>query len=450
MLGSCANIIPPVGGPRDSLPPVLVTSLPKDSSVNFKGNRITLTFDEYVDVKDLQTNLIVSPVPKNAPIIDSKLKNVTIRLRDSLEPNTTYSINFGNAIKDVNEGNTAKEFTYIFSTGSKIDNNTLVGKVMLAETGKIDTTLIVALYKDVNDTAVIKHTPRYYAKLKGDGSFSFKNLPEGQFAIYAMPNDYSKKYDDTTKLFAFANEPAMASASPKEITLYAYEQAKRKEKPTAPPPTGGKKDNNAKEQDKRLRYSINLENGKQDLLDDTLILNFNRKLKHFDSSKIILADTNYNVLKSYIVKRDTSSKVMVIHHWNEDMQMRILISKDAVSDSAGVTLSKADTLKFSTKKESEYGSLRLRFKNFNIAQKPVLLITRDNTIIQSLALNDKEYYQKLFKPGEYDLRILFDKNGNGVWDAGNFKLKRQPEIVIQLPKKISVRANWDNEYDLGW
>ncbi|MFX6759384.1 Ig-like domain-containing protein, partial [Acinetobacter baumannii] len=90
--------------------------------------------NEYVEVKDAQQQLIVSPNPKQSPIVDYKLKNVTIKLRDSLEPNTTYSLNFGNAVKDVNEGNVAKNFTYVFSTGNTIDNNSFSGKVILAET----------------------------------------------------------------------------------------------------------------------------------------------------------------------------------------------------------------------------------------------------------------------------------------------------------------------------
>ena len=76
----------------------------------FNTNKILLTFDEYIDVKDVQKNLIVSPNPKSTPIIENHLKNVTIKLKDTLHPNTTYSINFGNAIRDVNEGNILKNF----------------------------------------------------------------------------------------------------------------------------------------------------------------------------------------------------------------------------------------------------------------------------------------------------------------------------------------------------
>ena len=113
----CANIIPPSGGPRDTLPPVLVSASPKDSTLNFKGNRITLTFDEYIDLQDVQNNLLFTPTFESVPVIEAKLKTLNIRLRDSLEANTTYTFNFGKAIQDINEGNPFRNFVYTFSTG---------------------------------------------------------------------------------------------------------------------------------------------------------------------------------------------------------------------------------------------------------------------------------------------------------------------------------------------
>src|SRR5687768_9401021 len=138
---SCANIIPPTGGPIDSLPPVLIEANPKDSTLNFKSNRIVLTFDEYVDLKEVQNNLLFTPLFETVPVVEVKLKQVTVRIRDTLEPNTTYTFDFGNAITDVNENNPYKYYTYTFSTGPYIDSLRLNGRVLLAENGKIDSTL---------------------------------------------------------------------------------------------------------------------------------------------------------------------------------------------------------------------------------------------------------------------------------------------------------------------
>ena len=146
----CAQIGAPTGGPRDSLPPELVNALPKLMTTNFKGNKITLNFNEYIDVQDVSNNLLVSPLPKTNPIIDYKLKTVTVKLKDSLIDNTTYTINFGNAIKDNNEGNPFKNFTYVFSTGKTIDSLQISGNVIIAQTGKADSTIIALLYSAKN------------------------------------------------------------------------------------------------------------------------------------------------------------------------------------------------------------------------------------------------------------------------------------------------------------
>jgi hypothetical protein len=184
----CANIIPPGGGPRDSLPPVLITATPKDSSTHFNSNKITFIFNEYVTVDNPQENLVVSPNPTNPPVIESKLRTVTIRLKDSLKPNTTYALFFGNALKDVNEGNSDPNFDYVFSTGAELDENTITGNVVLAETGKVDSTLLVVLHRSTADSAVANEKPDYYTKLDSKGNFTFKYLPKETFAIYAVPN----------------------------------------------------------------------------------------------------------------------------------------------------------------------------------------------------------------------------------------------------------------------
>lgn len=441
----CANMIPPGGGPRDTLAPRLLTALPKDSAVNVKTNRIVLNFDEYIDGKDLQQQLIVSPLLSNLPTIDYKLRTVTIKLRDSLEPNTTYSFNFGNALKDVNEGNNLPGFTYVFSTGNAIDNNTFSGKVLLAQNGKVDSTLLVLLHSNLNDTAIVKTNPRYYTKLKGDGSFTFRFLPKGQFNVFVIENEYYKRYTDSTKLFAFLNSPVtIGQDSSSRVTLYAYREAEKKA-PSTPAPAN----NTNNKEDKRLKYSNDLESGNKDILKG-ITFSFNRKLGSADSSKIILYDTNYKVISGYQVHLDsTKTRLHFTFNWKPDTEYRLLIQKDAVADTAGVTLTKADTLKFVTRKESEYGSVKIRFSNLNLSQNPVLQIVKGEDIITATPITGKEWNQRLFPPGEYELRILYDDNKNGVWDAGNYKLKKQPEHVRLLTKKLSVRANWDNENEIA-
>ncbi|MDB5190443.1 MAG: hypothetical protein JWQ96_6, partial [Segetibacter sp.] len=291
----CANIVPPTGGARDSLPPRLIVATPFDSSTNFKGNRITLTFDEFVEVQNAFENVIVSPTQQNTPTIDYKLRTVSVRLRDTLEPNTTYSINFGDAIKDVNEGNVYKAFTYVFSTGNTIDEYIVRGKVVLAETGATDSTLIVVLHRNMDDSAVAKERPRYITRVDGQGNFQFNNLPQGRFAIYAIPSGFSRRYDDTTKPFAFADTAIVTGPEDKPITLFAYSLPKVEPAPaaTGAAPAAGRRAGTARAaQEKQLSYSSNAEGGRLDLLSD-LQLNFVQKIATYDSNRITLTGADF-------------------------------------------------------------------------------------------------------------------------------------------------------------
>lgn len=445
LLSSCANIIPPTGGPKDSLPPLLLTAVPKDSALNVFPKLITLSFDEFVTIQDINSNLIVSPTIKNMPIVDNKLRTVTIKIKDSLEANTTYSLNFGNAIKDVNEGNILKDFTYIFSTGNTIDNFSYSGKVLLAEKGSVDSSLLVVLHNTTSDTAIFKNRPRYYAKINGKGFFEFNNLSGGLYTVYVLPNDFSKKYDDSTKLFAFRSEPLRINEKSVSDTLYAFEAFKRKATTAASPSATV-----ANKNDTRLRYTITLDNGTQDLL-SPLQLKFLKPIKSFDSSRIQFTDTNYVALKDYTINLDTSKTMVSINYpWKEQTNFRLILPKDAILDTGGNGLVKTDTLKFTTKKEADYGSIRLRFSNINLQKHPVLQIFQSDKLVESIPLTSFELVRKLFRSGSYELRILYDANQNGVWDTGSFgKVKKQPEIVQLISKPLSVRANWDNEVNIG-
>lgn len=437
----CANIIPPGGGPRDTLPPILVNATPRDSSLNSNATKITLTFNEYIELKDVTQNLIVSPLPKNSPNVEHKLKTITIKLKDSLEANTTYSLNFGNSIVDINENNPFKNFTYVFSTGKNIDSNSLRGKVMVAETGLTDSTLIAVLYRNLNDTAVLKERPRYMAKVTGDGSFMFNNLPIGKYNLFAMNNSYTKKYDDSTQLFGFLDSIIEVGKTLTASTIYAFQEA-RKIVPT--PPSTVKADT-----DKNLKYSTSLENSRQDILDSALTFNFSRNIKSIDTSKIILYDTNYKKLDNYKIIQDSNKQIMrLVAAWKPKTPYYLILQRDAVLDTINAKIAKTDTLKFITKSETDYGTVKIRFNKIDSNEHKVLLIYKESKLYESIKISQKEIVKKLYQPGEYELKILIDKNNNGIWDTGNYKQKKQPEIIQSVDKKLSVRANWDNETDI--
>ncbi len=436
----CAQIGAPTGGTRDSLAPVLVRAAPGLKALNFRGNRITLTFDEYVELQELQNNLLISPLPKSNPIINSSLKNISIRLRDSLLPNTTYSIQFGNAIRDINEGNIYPNFTYVFSTGNTIDSLSLAGKVMLAETGLPDSTISVLLYRNTNDTAVQKLKPDYMARLKGDGSFLFENLPPTSFKVYALKDDDgSKNYNSKSELFAFYESAVQPGDSSRQVMLHAYAEE---------PPKDNKVIRVLKPVlEKKLKFTNNLQ-GNQDLL-TSLSLSFNNPIKTFDSNSLVLRDTNYAAIPGGFPSIDSTRKILSYNPgWSPGRAYRLIVDSTSLEDSAGNKLTIKDTLSFSAKKVTEYGRVIFRFKNYDQSKNPVLQLISGQAVKYVFPLTGATWENSRIAPGEYEIRILLDANNDGVWTPGSYTDKRQPERAITLPQKLAVKADWDNERDL--
>lgn len=434
----CGQVGMPTGGPKDTIPPSLVSASPALKSTNVTRNTITLSFNEYIELKDPQSNVLISPLPKKQPSVDFKLKTVTVKLKDTLLPNTTYSINFGNAIVDNNESNPLKHFVYVFSTGPQIDSFTLSGKIVIAETGKYDSTLLALLYRKTADSAVQKTRPDYVARLSGDGSFSFVNLPAGSFNLYALKDgDGGKTYNSKKEMFAFADAPVTVSANTDPVILYA--SALEKENPNAK--TG--KTVLAK------RLSYNVASGQSQDIQSPLEINFNNPLKKFEAEKFILRDSNYKAIASASWTIDsTRTKIKLTAPWQEAMAYRIIVDTSAVIDSANLHLTKTDTIRFTTKQQLDYANVVLRFSNLDLAKNPVLQLVQGDEVKKSYTLTAPEWSNKFVNPGEYELRILFDDNRNGKWDPGDYSKKLQPEKVIALKDKLAIKANWDNERDI--
>ena len=439
----CAQIGMPMGGPRDTIPPVLVNATPPNHSIHFTGNRIVLTFDEYVHLQDEQKSLVVSPVPKIVPNITSKLKTVSIKIRDTLQPNTTYSFQFGNSIQDIDENNPLHNFTYVFSTGAYIDSLMFNGSVVLAQTGRPDSTLIAMLYKNLDDSAVYKQKPRYVAFLDSTGNFHFKNLAAGTYHLFALKDESGlKMYNNPSQIFAFADSNINIPEDSKPVKLYAYAEEKNL-KPNSRPSAPVKKSG-----EKILKYTTSLTTGSQSLL-SPLKINFSVPLKNFESSKIMLTDTLYKPFQTARISIDSTRKEITIsNNWTEDTKYKLVIEKDFAEDTLGDALLKSDTLSFKTKAEKEYGSIKLDFKNLNKIAHPVLQFVQNDKIVDSFKLTSPTFFKKLFEPGEYEIRILNDENDNGTWDPGDYHLRKQPEKVISINKPISIRGNWDNEQDI--
>jgi len=441
----CGQPMPPTGGLRDTLPPLLVRANPADSSLNVTAKKIVLEFNEYVQLQNAQQQMVVSPVPQVIPQVEAKLKEVTIRLKDTLEANTTYTINFGDALQDVNENNPMKNFTYIFSTGSYVDSGKLTGKVVLAEDGKVDSTIIVVLHRNLSDTAFSTLKPRYFARLNKEGFFTFRYLASGRYNAFALKDaDGGMKYDQASEMIGFLDQPIEITTNTPAALIYAFAETKElPKKPTTvtPPKTPGAKE------DKRYRYFVNLDQGGLDIL-GPLELKFERKPIRYDTTKIYLADEKSNRIPAYTMTFD-STILRFQTNWIPGAKYSVIIAKDFAEDTLGNKTLRNDTLEFETKKESDYGSLTLRILSLDTALHPVLLMYKSDVLTRSVPLTSNRISFAKILPGDYEIRVLFDTNGNGIWDPGNYKEKKQPELVKPRKEKLTIRPNWDNEVDIN-
>ncbi|MGK0323335.1 MAG: hypothetical protein ACJAR4_001371 [Psychroserpens sp.] len=196
LLISCANRGRPGGGPKDVLAPVITKSSPENLTTNFKGKEITIYFDEYVKVKNLQKQLIISPPMDPEPTITplgTASKYITITINDTLDDNTTYAFNFGQSIVDNNEENPYDYYRYVFSTGSYIDSLAVKGQILDAENRRSESFVSVMLYeKDstFTDSVVYKKKPKYITNtLDSLTTFSIDNIKPGTYKLVALKDD---------------------------------------------------------------------------------------------------------------------------------------------------------------------------------------------------------------------------------------------------------------------
>ena len=193
IINGCAKRGNPTGGPLDSLPPVLVNANPKLNSTNFDSEEIRLTFDEFVKLDKVQDQLIISPPLEKSAYEIKPLSGVTkkvfLKFIDSLDVNTTYTVNFGNSIKDNNEGNPLTFFSYTFSTGETIDSLYVKGNISDAYNIETDEYVSIHLYRidsTLNDSIIYNKQPTYISNSLDSTSYNFKNLREGKYLIIAM------------------------------------------------------------------------------------------------------------------------------------------------------------------------------------------------------------------------------------------------------------------------
>ena len=510
ILVSCAKRGSITGGLKDTIAPVLKMSFPKNFSTNFKGNEIRLTFDEYIKLKDLRKQLIISPPMKNEPLIlpTNVSKYLTVKINDTLQPNTTYSFNFGQSIEDNNEGNPYSQFKYIFSTGAYIDSLTLGGTLKDAYNKEVESFVSVMLY-DVNDTfkdsVVYNENPRYITNtLDNAKTFKLENLKAGKYLLVAM-KDYNSnaKFNPEKDKIGFRKQfITIPNDTTYEVKLFKEVRPFKTFKPIQASgnrlflPYEGKAD----------KAKITLKNGAEIL--PSMITKFPKKdslqiwfkpLK-VDSLQLAVAKDKYKgdfTFKIKTLKKD-SLKISAVQNSILNFRERFtietatpltrfdnskikLFNKDSVAvdfkteyDDFNQQLSfdfkkepsekytfsimpgaltdylerSNDSLiyKLGTKELADYGNLTVSLQN--IKRFPVIVeLTNEKGDILATEYSESNTKVEfnLVEPSLFTLRLIYDDNKNKEWDSGSYIEKRQAEEVVYFSKPIDVRANWDVE-----
>lgn len=191
---SCANRgIGPQGGPKDTIPPRMVKEQPLNQSVNFHGKKIEITFNEYLQLDNIQQNLLVSPPQQVSPIVKAIGKKVTVEMQEDLIDSTTYTLDFGNAICDYTEKNPMRGYVFAFSTGDRIDSMEVYGRVANAEDLNPVSGLMVGLQANLHDSAFSTLPFTRVARSDSLGEFGIQNLRNGVYRLYAL-QDQSRDF----------------------------------------------------------------------------------------------------------------------------------------------------------------------------------------------------------------------------------------------------------------
>ncbi|MBK9984797.1 MAG: Ig-like domain-containing protein [Saprospiraceae bacterium] len=507
-LYACASPKAPTGGLKDSKPPVIIEkeSTP-NKQTNFHEKEITILFDEWITMKDVYTQLVVSPLMPHDPDIKQKGKGIIIRLPDSLKAETTYTINFGNSIADLNEGNILENYSFIFSTGDNLDSIRLTGIVTNALTLKPADGVWVMLYPVGEDSAVYKRKPEYLAKTNKDGRWTMSNVRGDSFNIVALKDDNQNfLYDQEGELFGWRDSTVFTSQPLVQISeLRVFPRENRnviKEIFNVAPG--------------RLKVVINAPYPKQvpvfvPAIDSSMMIwdgdtlqvyynpaknyggyaileNDSTKIKassspslvnkpagirissvrlrpgsqvsiiselpllSVDTSRIKLSQDSFGIIP-YKIEKDIHDirRFDLSAGWIEKMRYHLTLLPGAITDYWGRSNDTVKQILFVTGPD-QYGDLTMTIDGLDSSKQYVLLIKAGEQISDTFVIEHQSATQLVKKglsPGKYTLELIEDLNQNGVWDTGDYHKKRQPERkMIFMPDNL--RAGWELEAKVTW
>ncbi len=186
VLISCASRVPPNGGLKDAEAPILVKIVPDSASTNFQGDKISFTFNEFIELKDGGSGIVISPPLRVPPKVSLKGKTVQLTFTEPLDSATTYSVTIGKSVTDISEGNAFPDRTFAFSTGNTIDSLRVKGNLLDGYTNQPIKDALVMLYSIIQDSMPFKQIPRYFARTDASGNYQLNNIRQGTYLAFAL------------------------------------------------------------------------------------------------------------------------------------------------------------------------------------------------------------------------------------------------------------------------
>lgn len=217
---------PPTGGDQDVDPPIVLSTVPENFSTHFTATRVVVEFDEFVQLSNLSTQLVINPSMPERPVFRLKGKKLIMDIKSPLQEETTYVINFGDGIVDLTEGNKLSGFQYVFSTGSFLDSLQFKGRVTDAFDQKPVGDALVMLYSNQSDTMLTKGLPDYFSKTNARGEYEINYIRKGTYRAFALKDDNSNyKYNPPAEKVGFVDSlvvPGIPDSTniPQEILMF--------------------------------------------------------------------------------------------------------------------------------------------------------------------------------------------------------------------------------------
>ncbi len=512
LLVSCASTGSPSGGPRDETPPRLdsIKSTP-NLQTYFSAREFVFYFDEFIEVNNPLSKLIVSPPLEYIPKMEARGKRFRVELNENeiFKENATYIFNFGDAIGDFRENNRIENFTFVFSTGEVIDSLFFGGQVRNAYSGEPVKDVYVMLYDDLRDSVVYKEKPFYFSITDAEGKYRFQNIRSDSFKLFALQDvNLNYRYDQNSELIGFYEDIIhLTDTFDQEINLEIFQEFSTNR---------FLKVFQTKNGVVKILYSEDINEDIPVTIDgdfeilwksasrDTLILwyprlsevdsfriflpkdtvkvkpvfdidyssrNLNRVVSGrptpislspvdsliftFDRPVLSVADTIYAVDTSgnrvLINWKITQNTIRGKGQWRQESEYEIEILPGQIMDYYGGS---TDTIrqKVAILPIHDFGDIFLTLTNLDTMYPYVVTLYKGDSDIKKHTVSGMDSVEIQFmtlQPGEYSLGILEDRNGNGKWDPGSYLRKGQAER-IRFVKLEALRASWELKATYEW